>query len=132
MCADDHDVASNKGGGGYVLLTNSDNILGDGDVSAGARVADVRTKGSTLAGHGTTQLLAYTTLISPPLSMPLRAFEGISTADCHICLVAATVAIIFLLFKTRLVKRFASKNGIPLPPGPPAWWFWDNPMPSVK
>ena len=66
MCADDHDVASNKGGGGYVLLTNSDNILGDGDVSAGARVADVRTKGSTLAGHGTTQLLAYTTLISPP------------------------------------------------------------------
>ncbi|KAF8549342.1 cytochrome P450 [Imleria badia] len=25
-----------------------------------------------------------------------------------------------------------SKNGIPLPPGPPARWFWDNAFPSVN
>ncbi|OJA20502.1 hypothetical protein AZE42_13291, partial [Rhizopogon vesiculosus] len=26
----------------------------------------------------------------------------------------------------------SSKNGVPLPPGPPAHWFWSNALPTVR
>ncbi|KAF9235736.1 cytochrome P450 [Melanogaster broomeanus] len=49
------------------------------------------------------------------------------------CLVglAVTVATLAVLYKKRQAA-FASKNDIPLPPGPPARWFWDNALPSVN
>ncbi|KIJ65429.1 hypothetical protein HYDPIDRAFT_110496 [Hydnomerulius pinastri MD-312] len=44
---------------------------------------------------------------------------------------AATAATVAVLYKKRQAA-FASMNGIPLPPGPPARWFWDNAMPTVN
>lgn len=43
-------------------------------------------------------------------------------------IVAAAVAIAVLYRKYLL----SSKNGVPLPPGPPARWFWSNALPTVK
>ena len=63
--------------------------------------------------------------------MSLRAFESISTVDRLIGLaVTAATAVIFLY--RRRQAALTSKNGIPFPPGPPARWFWDNALPSVK
>jgi cytochrome P450 len=44
---------------------------------------------------------------------------------------AVTAATLTILYKKRPFV-FASKNNIPLPPGPPARWFWDNALPSVQ
>ena len=62
--------------------------------------------------------------------MSLRAFEGISAVTCLIWF-AATVVGLTLLYK-RPQKVLTAKKGIPLPPGPPARWFWENALPSVK
>ena len=60
--------------------------------------------------------------------MSFRDFEAISTVDCLVGL--AAVVTVALLYKV-LQSRLSSKN-IPLPPGPSAGWFWENPLPSEK
>ncbi|KAI9572527.1 cytochrome P450 [Boletus coccyginus] len=62
--------------------------------------------------------------------MFLQAFECISTADNLIGVAAAATTVIFLYKGCR--AALASKNAIPLLPGPPARWFWDNALPSVN
>ncbi|KAF9221215.1 cytochrome P450 [Gyrodon lividus] len=41
------------------------------------------------------------------------------------------MAAVAVLYKRRQVA-FAFKDGAPLPPGPPARWFWDSAMPAVN
>ena len=60
--------------------------------------------------------------------MSFRAFESISTVGRLIGL-AVTAATVIFLYKRRQAAR---KNDIPFPPGPPARWFWENALPSVK
>ena len=43
--------------------------------------------------------------------------------------IAALIAISVVLYNKCLLR---SKNSIPLPPGPPARWFWCNALPTVK
>jgi hypothetical protein len=51
-------------------------------------------------------------------------------------LATATVAVLIVtlvaLFRNLKKRRLTSREGYPLPPGPPAQWFWDNVMPTVK
>ena len=44
----------------------------------------------------------------------------------------AAVVIVTLVALFRKKRRLTSKEGYPLPPGPPAPWFWSNVMPTVK
>ncbi|KAG1728771.1 cytochrome P450 [Suillus lakei] len=44
--------------------------------------------------------------------------------------VVATVAVLAILYKKSSLAN--GKNAIPLPPGPPARWFWSNALPSVN
>ncbi|KAF8439310.1 cytochrome P450 [Boletus edulis BED1] len=62
--------------------------------------------------------------------MTWTALECISTSDCLVGLAAATATAYFLY--NRYQAAPISKNGIPLPPGPPARWFWENAMPTVN
>ncbi|KAF8549254.1 cytochrome P450 [Imleria badia] len=62
--------------------------------------------------------------------MFLQAFERISTLDCLVG-ITVTAATVTFLYKRRRAA-LTSKNGLPLPPGPPARWFWENAMPSVN
>ena len=43
---------------------------------------------------------------------------------------AAATALAFL--SNKLYGCLTHKSGVPLPPGPPATWFWGNPMPKQK
>jgi len=49
-----------------------------------------------------------------------------------------TIAVVAMIFVTFVVGAFykkrdiTSKEGHPLPPGPPAKWFWDSVMPTVN
>lgn len=43
---------------------------------------------------------------------------------------AAAAALVYL--SKKLTGRSPHQNGAPLPPGPPATWFWENPMPKQK
>ncbi|KAF8448802.1 cytochrome P450 [Boletus edulis BED1] len=43
--------------------------------------------------------------------------------------VAAATTLVLL--SKRLLWTPTHKNGIPLPPGPPATWFWESPMPKM-
>lgn len=46
---------------------------------------------------------------------------------------AIAVVVIFpLLALVRMKRRLISKEGYPLPPGPPASWFWGNLIPTFK
>lgn len=62
--------------------------------------------------------------------MSLRAFESLTTVDLLAGL-AATVAVA-TFFYNRHRAPLNLKNGLPLPPGPPARWFWQNALPTVK
>ncbi|KAF8553149.1 cytochrome P450 [Imleria badia] len=62
--------------------------------------------------------------------MFLQAFESISTVNCLVGLAATAAAVIFL-YKRRQAA-LTSKNGLPLPPGPPARSFWESAMPSTN
>ncbi|KAG2124871.1 cytochrome P450 [Suillus clintonianus] len=46
--------------------------------------------------------------------------------------VVAAAAVLAVLYKKSSFKLANGKNGIPLPPGPPARWFWSNALPSVN
>ncbi|KIK94478.1 hypothetical protein PAXRUDRAFT_827945 [Paxillus rubicundulus Ve08.2h10] len=50
-----------------------------------------------------------------------------STLQCVAGIVAATSAVAVLYTKYQAAP--ATKDGIPLPPGPPACWFWENAFP---
>ncbi|KAG1805462.1 cytochrome P450 [Suillus subaureus] len=43
--------------------------------------------------------------------------------------VAAIIVLLVMLYKT---SPLAGRKGIPLPPGPPARWFWSNALPAVN
>jgi hypothetical protein len=43
--------------------------------------------------------------------------------------VVVVVVLAVLYHKTSLAS---GRNGILIPPGPPAHWFWSNALPSVK
>lgn len=45
--------------------------------------------------------------------------------------VVAVIAVLAILYKNSSLAT-SSKNGLPLPPGPPAHWFWSNALPTVK
>ena len=62
--------------------------------------------------------------------MSFRAFESIPTVDRLIGLAVTAATVAFLI--KRYQAALTSKNGIPFPPGPPARWFWENALPSVK
>lgn len=49
------------------------------------------------------------------------------SANCAAGIVAV-VAVLVALYKKLSLER----KGIPLPPGPPARWFWNNALPAVK
>jgi len=59
---------------------------------------------------------------SPPLNIMKTNYAGGFVA---------AVAIFTMLYRKRSLA-VSSKNGIPLPPGPPARWFWSNALPAVK
>ncbi|KAF8555883.1 cytochrome P450 [Imleria badia] len=42
----------------------------------------------------------------------------------------AAAATALVLLSKKLVWSPTHKDGVPLPPGPPAMWFWENPMPK--
>ncbi|OAX30774.1 cytochrome P450, partial [Rhizopogon vinicolor AM-OR11-026] len=45
--------------------------------------------------------------------------------------VVAAIVVLVILYKNCLLEM-TSKNGVPLPPGPPARWFWSNALPTVR
>ena len=45
---------------------------------------------------------------------------------------AAATALVLLSKKLYGCPTSTHQNGVPLPPGPPATWFWGNPMPKQK
>ena len=63
--------------------------------------------------------------------MSFRAYESISTVDRLVGLAATGATVLIFLYKRRQ-ETLTSRNGIPFPPGPPARWFWENALPSVK
>jgi hypothetical protein len=52
----------------------------------------------------------------------------------HQALATAIVAVVIVTLAAvfRKKRRLTSKEGYPLPPGPPAQRFWDNVVPTVK
>ncbi|KAG9313212.1 cytochrome P450 [Chiua virens] len=44
----------------------------------------------------------------------------------------AAAAAAFVILSKTLAGTHSRKNNIPLPPGPPAVWFWEDPMPKQK
>ncbi|KAG9313182.1 cytochrome P450 [Chiua virens] len=44
----------------------------------------------------------------------------------------AAAATVLVLLSNKFGRRSAHKNGIPLPPGPAATWFWQDPMPKER
>lgn len=44
----------------------------------------------------------------------------------------AAAAIALVLLSKKLAASPTHKNGVPLPPGPPASWFWQYPLPKKK
>ena len=44
----------------------------------------------------------------------------------------AAAATALVLLSNKLYGCLTHKNGVPLPPGPPATWVWGNPMPKQK
>ncbi|KAG9310416.1 cytochrome P450 [Chiua virens] len=56
--------------------------------------------------------------------------RNLSIIDCLVGLsAAAATVIVTLLYIRRLAD--STSNDIPLPPGPPARWFWENALPSL-
>jgi len=45
--------------------------------------------------------------------------------------VVAAIGVLAMMYKKSWLAM-SSKNGLPLPPGPPAHWFWSNALPTVK
>lgn len=45
---------------------------------------------------------------------------------------AAAATVLLLLSKTIFATAPTQKNGVPLPPGPPATWLWENPLPKKQ
>ncbi|KAF8549251.1 cytochrome P450 [Imleria badia] len=62
--------------------------------------------------------------------MSLQVFESLPTVTFLVGL-ATTAATVTFLYKRRRAA-LTSNNDIPLPPGPPARWFWKSALPSVN
>ncbi|KAG1819871.1 cytochrome P450 [Suillus subaureus] len=55
--------------------------------------------------------------------------EALTRSANYAAGVVAFVAVLFVLYKK---NSLSSRKGIPLPPGPPAHWFWSNALPAVN
>lgn len=44
----------------------------------------------------------------------------------------AAAATVFVLLSKKFLGSPTHKDGVPLPPGPPALWFWENPLPKQQ
>ncbi|KAF9233850.1 cytochrome P450 [Melanogaster broomeanus] len=56
--------------------------------------------------------------------------QGISTLKLEYLVGFTAAAIALVLLSKRYMGALASKGGVPLPPGPPARWFWQTAMPT--
>lgn len=67
----------------------------------------------------------------PSYSSPhyLMMPEALARSANYAVGVATVVAVLVILYKK---FSLAGRKGIPLPPGPPARWFWTNALPTVK
>ncbi|KAG1862642.1 cytochrome P450 [Suillus subluteus] len=55
--------------------------------------------------------------------------EALTRSANYAAGVVTVVAVLFVLYKKSTLSR---RKGIPLPPGPPARWFWSNALPAVS
>jgi hypothetical protein len=55
--------------------------------------------------------------------------EALARSANYAAGVVTVVAVLVMLYKK---CSLAGRKGIPLPPGPPARWFWNNALPTVK
>ncbi|KAF8839514.1 cytochrome P450 [Paxillus ammoniavirescens] len=63
----------------------------------------------------------------PPTAL-VMSLSRLPTLQCVVGVVAAASAVAVLYNKYQASP--STKNGIPLPPGPPACWFWENAFPT--
>ncbi|KAG9310417.1 cytochrome P450 [Chiua virens] len=82
-------------------------------------------------GNMTSFPTCFSQLTFPTFSRHSQAFKNFDVSKSSFLALVVAGVVVAKLYERRQVL-FTFKTSVPLPPGPPAKWFWENALPSVN